>query len=125
MAVTVALNTAILPNPLDVTQNSFLTSVTLTLTANYGGAATHGDTVNLSGVCPSDQVPQCISLRESPPAGTAPTGYLFNFCPGTNATNGVLSVLTSEGSEYSEGSAYSAALLAAALTAVFQFPKFT
>ena len=107
-----------------VDQNKFIVEGTLTLTANYGGAATHGDTINMSALgVPSNAVPDWVQIQEATPAGTAPTGYLFIFCPGTTQANGVLSIWNNV-TEYTEGSAYSAGLLAAVLEFRAEFPAF-
>lgn len=123
--------TAVTPNSglsqSDSTQATQVVRGSIALTANYGGGATHGDTLNLAffGV-QSNNPPLEVEIFEIPPAGTAPSGYIFGYAPGTNASNGVLTVLQSPAiaaapatagplSEYPEGTAYSAALLAAVL----------
>jgi len=122
MAVSFALS-KVLPNPIDVTLNFFQVYGVLTLTGSYGGASTHGDTLALGGLCPSNQIPIQVTIWEAPAAGTAPTGYQFGYAPGTTQNNGVLTIFTGT-SEYSEGSAYSAGLLAAVLYIQVTFPKF-
>jgi hypothetical protein len=102
----------------DIGLNTYQVVGTLTLTGNYGGAATHGDVLNWTqavGVdLPANGVPLLVDIFEAPPAGTAPNGYIFNFNPGTNQTNGVLGILNNL-TEYTQGSAYSAGLLAAVI----------
>ena len=114
MAVSVALLQSIVPNSIDVTQQEFIADGSLTLSGNYGTGSSHGDTVNLSqlGIA-SDQVPNRVEVFEQPAAGTAATGYVFVFCPGTTQANGVLCILGTGaaagggGQEITEGSAYS------------------
>lgn len=87
----------------------------LTLTGNYGGVSTHGDTVDFSKLgIPTQSLPRMVSIYETPPAGTAPNGYIFNYCPGTTLANGVVTILNNL-TEYTQGSAYSAGLLAAVI----------
>lgn len=112
---------------IDQTLNRFVIKFTIALSANYGGAATHGDTLNFGAALgpniPSNSVPDFVSIVEMPPAGTAPTGYLFGFAPGTTQDNGVLTIWNNL-TEYTEGSAYSAGLLAAVLVGRAEFPAF-
>jgi len=110
----------------DASQQYQIIRLKFVLTGNYGGAATHGDTVNLSTVygIQSKSVPVHIDLYEAPPAGTATTGYIWTFCPGTNQTNGVLNIMSGVAAEYTQGSAYSAALLGVALYGEAWFPAF-
>jgi hypothetical protein len=71
-----------------------------------------------------------VEVWEDPPAGTVPTGYTFTFCPGTTQQNGVLNILGTGAAaggpaqEYTEASAYSAALLAAVLRIRAWFPSY-
>lgn len=118
--------TAVTPNSglsqSDATQATQVVRGTIALSANYGGGATHGDTLNLGfyGV-QSNNPPLEVEIFEDPGAGNAPSGYAFEYASGTNPQNGVLIVQTSGAAlsgpfaEYPEGSAYNAALLAAKL----------
>ncbi len=99
----------------DNTNNHFVVNFTVALTGNYGGGATHGDTLDLSKMPVSSRgVPFWVELHERPPAGTAPTGYTYTYCPGTTQANGVLAI-TNGTAEYTQGSAYSSGLLAAVI----------
>ena len=99
---------------------------TIVLTGDYGGASTHGDTLDLSAVyyqglaLPVSGLPIFYSIVEMPDSGTAPTGYIFGYGIGTTLANGVLTVMAST-TEYTEASAYSAGLLAAVIKARFVF----
>jgi len=113
----------VLSNP-DTTGRQVIAEGTIALTGNYGGGATHGDTLNLTQLgdaLKTSNLPTLVEIWENPPAGTVPTGYAFNYCPGTTLANGVLNILGTGAAaggpaqEYTQGSAYSAALLAAAL----------
>jgi len=106
---------------------------TIALTGNYGGGATHGDTLNLTqlgDLLKSSQLPDKVEIWEDPPAGTVPTGFQFVFCPGTTQSNGVVSILGTGAAaggpaqEYAEGTAYSAALLAAVLRIRVWLPRY-
>jgi hypothetical protein len=109
----------------DQTLNKFVVEGTIVLTGNYGGAATHGDTLSFAGfdLIKSNSVPAWVQIQEAPPAGTAPTGYQFGFAPGTTQANGVLTIFTGT-TEYTEASPYSAGLLAAVLQFRAEFPAF-
>lgn len=131
MAATITPITA--PQNPDVTEREALVDGTIALTGNYGGAATHGDTLNLTqlqDLAKSSQLPTFVEIWEDPPAGTVPTGYTFTFCPGTTQANGVLNILGTGavaggvGQEYTQASAYSPALLAAVLRIRAWFPSY-
>jgi hypothetical protein len=90
----------------------------LTLSGNYGGGATHGDTLSFANIFGllSQKVPLKVEIYEQPPAGTAPSFFNAVFCPGTTIANGVVSFATSFGTEYTQGQAYATnATLAAAV----------
>lgn len=115
MAATLAINKTILPNHLDATQQFFKAYGTITLSGNYGGASTNGDTLDLSPLNIPGTAVVSVFVWEAPPAGTAPTGYFFTFCPGTTINNGVLYISQCAGSaapasQITEGNAYPAAL---------------
>lgn len=113
-------------NP-DDTKAEFISQWTIVLTANYGGGATHGDTLAfLSNKIKSWRgIPLRVEIYEQPPAGTSASGFSFNYSPGTTASNGVMQVFgtpaaggaTVPNTEYTQGAAYSAGLLAAVLKA--------
>jgi hypothetical protein len=114
MAAVFTINRAITPDAIDATMQEFIVDGFITLTGNYGGAATNGDTLSFAGVeVPSNQL-NWVEIMETPPAGTAPTGYTFGFAPGTTNANGVLTVMNGT-TQYTQGSAYSAGQLAAVL----------
>lgn len=125
MAVTLTLYSPSVGIPVDNTQQETFVDFTAALTGNYGTGSSHGDTISFAGFdyLKSNSVPIKVEIWESPAAGTVPTGYLFYYCYGTTLANGLLSVLSAEGTEYTEGSAYSAALLAAALRVRAWFPN--
>jgi len=122
MAITNVLQKLLAVN--DSTEQYQIVRGQLKLTGNYGGAATHGDTVTFSNVygIQSRQIPVHIDIYEAPPAGTLPTGYIFWYCPGTTQNNGVLNIMSGPASEYSQGSAYNAALLGAVIYYEAWFP---
>ena len=116
----------IAPQNPDTTGREIIVDGTIALTGNYGGASTHGDTLDLTqfgDLLKSSQLPMEVDIWEDPPAGTLPTFYQFVFCPGTTQKNGVVSI-GSNLTEYSEGSGYSAALLAAVLRIRAWFPAY-
>lgn len=124
MAATITSITA--PQNPDVTNREVIVDGTVVLTANYGGASTHGDTLNLQqlqDLAKSSQLPTKVEIWEDPPAGTVPSFYQFVFCPGTTQLNGVVSI-GSNLVEYTQASAYSAALLAAVIRIRVWFPAY-
>ena len=114
----------------DNVQNEIIVSGTIALTANYGGGATHGDTLSfLSDSIKSGSPPTDVRIYEAPAAGTSATGFNYSFSPGTDSSNGVLQVFGTGASagaasqEYTQGSAYSAPLLAAVVKFKAWFPR--
>lgn len=118
----------------DATQNQLIVDGALTLSGNYGGADTHGDTLSFAGFdeIKSSSVPTRVEIFEAPTAGNAPTGYSFVFAPGTTQANGVLQVLQGAAAisepqaEITAAAAYPAALTAATANIKFRawFPSF-
>ena len=125
MAVAVSVDKT---NPAEGETNSQVQAVrgSFVLSGNYGGASTHGDTVNFSTVygIQSRSRPIKVEVFEAPNAGTLPTGYIFTYCPGSNATNGVLNIMTAIGTELTQASAYAAGLTGAAIRFEALFPVF-
>ena len=73
--------------------NIFEAIVPLTLSGSYPGTAA-GDPLDLSKIgIPSNSVPLFVDIKEAPPAGTLPSGVLWNFAPGTTQANGALQAL--------------------------------
>jgi hypothetical protein len=94
-------------NP-DVTEREIIVDGTVAPTGNYGGANTHGDTLDLTqfrDLLKSSQLPTKVEVWEDPPAGTAPSFAQFVFCPGTTQANGVLSIALA-GTELTENQTY-------------------
>ena len=119
--VAISLKTSALPNPVDVTQQEQIVDGYLTLTGNY---PLNGDTVAFGTLdaIKSGVVPTRVEVFEEPPAGTAPTGYQYTYCPGTTINNGVVAILGSLGTQFATG-AYSAGLLAAVIRFRAWFPR--
>ncbi len=114
MSVAVKVTSAIPADPgsgLDSTRTSLWMEGTLTLTGNYGGASTHGDTMDLtSAFIASDYSPKNVWIYQEPTSGHAPVIYCFLYGRGTTPANGVLIVTDFAGVEITEGSGYPAAL---------------
>lgn len=128
VAYTNAATATILGNP-DFGGKTVTVKLLLTLSANYGGGATHGDTLSFATInnpeIPSSAVPISVYVFEEPPAGTAPNGYGLTYCPGTMRDNGVVYMAaTPGGAEYTQGSAYDAGHLAAYIYAEATFATF-
>lgn len=126
------MSIAIAITNVDVTQNQLIVDGTLTLSGNYGGGATHGDTLSFAGQdqIKSSQVPTFVEIWEAPPAGTSATGYWYNYSPGSTQANGVMQVFGTGAAagnasqEYTQGSAYSGALTGAVIRFRAYFPAF-
>lgn len=117
MATSIAVDNNILPNGADVTEREQFYTGTITLSANYGGSATHGDTLSFgnSNIL-SNSVPVKVEIYESPAAGTAPSFYSAVYQPGSTIANGAVNFALA-GTEYTQGSAYSGVIA----TAVWKF----
>ncbi len=113
---------------IDHTKDRFIAEGTITLSGNYGGASSHGDTLDLSGLgVPSNQLPTVVEIFEASPAGAAPSANIFRYMPGTTQANGSLSVFVAAGTEYTQASAYGTppfAIVAFALKFRASFPAF-
>jgi hypothetical protein len=87
-----------------------------------GSYTAHGDILTFAGFdqIKSDQIPIWVEFGENPPAGTSPSGFVYNYCPGTTIANGRVAVFTGAAAqspltELSAG-AYTAGALAAVVT---------
>ena len=126
MAATITPITA--PQNPDVTEREIIVYGTIALTGNYGGATTHGDTLDLTqfkDLLKSSQLPTKVEVWEDPPAGTAPSFAQFVFCPGTTQANGVLSIALA-GTELTENQTYATypTVAAAVLRICAWFPAY-
>lgn len=109
--------------PFDRTNNGWIVDCLLTLSGNYGGAATHGDTINFAaatgiGIGPlGDNAPTMWEFHELVAAGTALPGFEYEYCPGPSLAAptlnaGVLNIRGAGagsgqgGTEITEGGAY-------------------
>jgi hypothetical protein len=111
MAVAVAISSIVTDDPsggLDKTRTRLIVEGTLTLSGNYGGASTHGDTVNFAQFdqIKSGQPPAWVEVQENQGAGNAPLGYNFIYSNGTTQANGVLQITVGT-TEVTEATAYS------------------
>jgi hypothetical protein len=98
----------------DTTEREQIYQGTLTLSGNYGGASTHGDTLNFSGIpgLLTQSIPLRVDIYQQPASGTAPGNCTGTYCPGTTYANGVVS-FANAGTELTEGSAYTGATASA------------
>lgn len=107
----------------DTTQSTQIVRIPLTLSGNYGGASTHGDTVDFGSVygIQSGSIPVRVFVYQQPASGTAPGNCTGVYCPGTTRDNGVIS-FANAGTELTGGSAYTGAVESAVwfVEAVFQ-----
>ena len=107
--------------PGDFTAAELIVDFLLTLSANYGGAATHGDAIvfpTIPGLNLPNYAPIWADFWELVPAGTNPPGYHYTYCPGPTLAaptlnGGVLNIQGAGaasgqgGTEITQGSAYS------------------
>jgi hypothetical protein len=94
----------------DNTQSTQVVRFPITLSGNYGGASTHGDTLDFGTVygIQSQSVPIRVFVYQQPAVGVAPGNASAVFCPGTTIHNGVVS-FANAGTELTGGSAYTGA----------------
>lgn len=123
MAIAVAITSSYAQN--DTTQATQIVRGTLTLSGNYGGASTHGDTCSFANVygIQSRSVPIRVFIYQQPASGTAPGNCTGTYCPGTTIANGVVS-FANAGSELSGGSAYTGATASAVWVFEAVFPLY-
>lgn len=102
---------------------------TLTFSGNYGSATSHGEIFDLSalayqklGLQVSPGIIPLCEFFETVLAGTLPSGYNFLYCPGTTLQTCQLAVMNGT-TEYTEGSAYNAALLATSVSFLIFVPS--
>lgn len=112
-----------------VDQGAQVMTGTLTFTGNYGTATSHGDVVNLAtlayqglGLQVSPGVVPLMEFFETVPAGSLPSGYNFLYCPGTTLATSQIAIMNGL-SEYTEGSAYNAALLGTTVSFLIFVPS--
>jgi hypothetical protein len=112
MAIAAAITSGYAQN--DTTQSTQIVRGTLTLSGNYGGASTHGDTLNFGTIygIQSSSVPIRVFVYQQPASGTAPGNCSAFYCPGTTINNGVVSFFNGT-SELSGGAAYTGATASA------------
>jgi hypothetical protein len=108
MAAAITINSVTNSGPgVDETMNQTIVDFTVALTGSYTSG---GDTLSFASqdlIKTSQLTPNLVELYEWTPAGTTPTGYVFQFQPGTTLANGVVYIWTAAGSTQFSG-AYSA-----------------
>ncbi len=117
MSAVATLGSAVLHDPrngLDSTQDSLWAEGSITLSGVYGGASTHGDTLDLTGLVSSDYRPKYVEIYQEPTSGNAPVIYCFLYGRGTTQANGVIIVTDFAGAEITAAAAYPAALTSTA-----------
>lgn len=120
MAVAVNIISSVVEDPsqgLDSTRTRLIVEGTLTLSGNYGGVASNGDTVSFAGfdVLKTSLPPVFVEIKENQGAGVAPLGYGFLYAKGTTLANGVLTILGTSAAggakvgatQFTQGDAYS------------------
>ncbi len=118
MSAVAALGSALLADPFngrDSTQNSLWCEGSITLSGNYGGGSTNGDTLDLTPLqVSSDYAPKYVTVYQESTAGNAPVIYCFLYARGTTQANGLLQVTDFAGAQITQGAAYPAALTSTA-----------
>ena len=82
----------------DATLNSFIVEGTITVSGSYPGSG-NGDTLSFAGFdqIKSSSPPRFVEIKEQPAAGTAVSGLLYDFAPGTTMANGKMIVSVPRG----------------------------
>lgn len=99
--------------------NTFEVQGTITASGNY---ATHGVTLDLSNVVPTNSVPTDVRVYEAPPTGTSSSGNSYVYAAGTTPANGAVQVFQGT-TEVTNGTSFTSALVAN-LNFVAHFKKF-
>ncbi len=91
MAIAVAVDQSIIPDPIDKTLKQACVHLVLTLTSTY---PTNGDTLSFLGVpgIPGNLPPNRVEIYEATPAAGPASGYSFVFLPGSNLGNGLMEI---------------------------------
>ena len=91
-------------------QNTQIARFPITLSGNYGGSTTHGDTIDFGKIygIQSGSLPIRVFVYQQPASGTAPLVCSGTFCPGSTNHNGVISFFNGT-TELTGGSAYTGA----------------
>ena len=125
MAIAVTLDTTVLPNPLDKTQQFQRVHVILTFSGSF---ASHGDIVSFSGLSiNSDQIPIAWNFFEATPAANKPAyGAVWVYLPGTDQNSGILEIFQGATEVTASTATYASLSLPTNFTlkAVFEFPLF-
>lgn len=84
----------------DVSQKLETVYGTIAVSASPDTYATGGLTLSFSAndKIKSNSVPVWVNIQSAPSAGTSPSGYVYQFCPGTDLTNGKMAIFESAGS---------------------------
>jgi len=111
--------------PVNTTSAEQIVRFAITLSGNYGGAATHGDTLSFANVygLQSNAIPSRVFVFQQPAAGVAPGNCSAIYCPGTTKNNGVIS-FANAGTELTQGAAYSGATATAVWIVEAYFPVY-
>ena len=90
MAAAVATPTAV---DVESGQKYFRVYGTVAISASPATYATHGIVMDMSKLnIPSSSVPAFVEVISAPASGTSPSGYVYQFCPGTTQANGNLCI---------------------------------
>lgn len=120
----------ITPTYTTVDQGGQIMIGTVTLTGNYGTASSNGDVFNIGslfyqglGVQANPANPIFLDFSETPASGSVPTGYIPGYAPSTSSFNLGQFTLMNGLTQYTPGSAYSAALLATSFSFYLFIPS--
>lgn len=120
----------ITPTYTTVDQGGQIMIGTVTLTGNYGTASSNGDVFNIGslfyqglGIQANSANPIFLDFSETPAAGSVPTGYIPGYAPSASSFNLGQFTLMNGLTQYTPGSAYSAALLATSFSFYLFIPS--
>jgi hypothetical protein len=91
-----AVATPTITEPSDFTGRKEIVQGVLAISASPATYVTGGIPCSFAG---SDDIkssapPDTVDVKSQPAAGTSPSGYVYQFCPGTSQANGLLAILT-------------------------------
>lgn len=85
--------------------NMFEATGTITTAGNY---ATHGVTLDLSNLVPTNSAPISVLIFEQPPTGTSASGNSYVYAKGTTPANGAVQVFQGT-TEVTNGTSFTSA----------------
>lgn len=91
-----AVATPTITEPVDNLMRTLLARGTIAISADPATYTTHGIACSFAGFddIKSSSPPLSVKVWSQPAAGVSPSGYSYEFTPGTTQANGLLAILT-------------------------------